>query len=110
MSYKPITLALGGGGARGISHLGVIDGLHDQGFEVGRVVGVSIGSLAGAMYAFNPNIKHTIAKALGYLLSEPFQSHQQTLFGARRNSDENTGGVFAWYSRVRSYLRGNRTW
>lgn len=110
MSYRPITLALGGGGARGISHLGVIDGLHDEGFEVGRVVGVSIGSLAGAMYAFNPNIKQTIAKALGYLLSEPFQSHQQTLFGARRNSDENTGGVFAWYSRVRSYLRGNRTW
>lgn len=109
MSYKPITLALGGGGARGISHLGVIDGLRDAGFQVGRVVGVSIGSLAGAMYAFNPDIKQTIGKALGYLLSEPFQTHQQTLFGARRNNGENTGGVFAWYSRVMSYLRGNRT-
>ena len=110
MNYKPITLALGGGGARGISHLGVIDGLYDAGFRVGRVVGVSIGSLAGAMYAFNPDIRDTIGKALTYLLSESFQTHQETLFGARRNSDENTGGVFSWYSRVMTYLRGNRTW
>jgi NTE family protein len=110
MSYRPITLALGGGGARGISHLGVIDGLSEAGFQVGRVVGVSIGSLAGAMFAFNPDIRSTIGKALGYLLSESFQTHQQTLFGARRNSGENTGGVFAWYSRVMTYLRANRTW
>lgn len=110
MRQKPITLALGGGGARGISHLGVIDGLLDAQIEIHRVVGVSIGSLAGAMYAFNPDIKQTIAKALGYLTSESFQTHQQTLFGARRNSGEKTGGVFAWYSRVMKYLRGNRTW
>lgn len=111
MNQKPITLALGGGGARGISHLGVIDGLHDRGIEVHRVVGVSIGSLAGAMYAFNPDIKQTIGKALAYLLSESFQTHQQTLFGARQSSDsDNTGGVFAWYSQVMKYLRANRTW
>lgn len=111
MKQEPITLALGGGGARGISHLGVIDGLHDREIEVNRVVGVSIGSLAGAMYAFNPDIKQTIAKALGYLLSESFQTHQRTLFGARPGAeDENTGGVFAWYSRVMKYLRANRTW
>jgi NTE family protein len=110
MSYKPITLALGGGGARGISHLGVIDGLGDAKFHIGRVVGVSIGSLAGAMYAFNPDIKKTIGKALGYLLSDTFQKHQETLFGARRDSDENTGGVFSWYSQVMRYLRANRTW
>ncbi len=109
MIQKPITLALGGGGARGISHLGVIEGLKEAGFDVSRVVGVSIGSLAGALYAFNPEIKPMIGKALGYLLSESFQSHQQTLFGARRNSDE-TGGVFSWYSRVMMYLKANRIW
>lgn len=110
MKEKPITLALGGGGARGISHLGVIDGLRDAGIPIGRVVGVSIGSLAGAMYAFNPDIKQTLGQALGYLLSESFQSHQLTLFGAGRNTDEETGGVFAWYSRIMRYLRANRTW
>ena len=111
MIQKPITLALGGGGARGISHLGVIEGLREAGFEVGRIVGVSIGSLAGALHAFNPDIKPMIAKALGYLLSESFQTHQQTLFGARRNAEEDdTGGVFGWYSRVMMYLKGNRVW
>ncbi|MCA9071483.1 MAG: hypothetical protein KDA84_21295, partial [Planctomycetaceae bacterium] len=56
-------------------------------------------------------IEPTISKALNYLLSDSFQTHQQTLFGARQSSDaENTGGVFAWYSRVMKYLRGNRTW
>jgi NTE family protein len=88
----------------------VIDGLHEARFQVGRVVGVSIGSLAGAMYAFNPDIRKTIGKALGYLLSESFQTHQDTLFGARRTADENTGGVFSWYSQVMRYLRANRTW
>ena len=42
------TLALGGGGARGYAHLGVIQALDELGLEPNRVVGTSIGSVLGA--------------------------------------------------------------
>jgi NTE family protein len=45
-----ICLALGGGGTRGISHLGVIDCLEKNGFHIRAVAGTSIGSLIGAVY------------------------------------------------------------
>lgn len=105
----PITLALGGGGARGVAHLGIIEGLLEAGFTIERIVGVSSGSLAGGMYAFDPDIKRAQDKALTYLLSDSFQEHQQTLFGASPSADESTtGGLFTWYERVISYLRMNR--
>lgn len=42
------TLALGGGGARGYAHLGVIQALAELGLTPNRVVGTSIGSVMGA--------------------------------------------------------------
>jgi lysophospholipid hydrolase len=48
---KSIGLVLGGGGARGISHLGVIRALEDAGIPVDMVGGTSIGSFMGALYA-----------------------------------------------------------
>ena len=42
------TLALGGGGARGYAHLGVIQALDELGLKPNRVVGTSIGSVLGA--------------------------------------------------------------
>lgn len=109
MAKFPITLALGGGGARGIAHLGVIRGLVRAGFTVERIVGVSSGSLAGALFAFNPDIESVVHRTLGYLLSPGFQSHQRTLFGASPGPGEvTTGGVFSWYARVMGYLRTNR--
>ena len=46
-----IGLALGAGGARGWSHIGVIDALHDAGVKPDVVCGTSIGALVGAAYA-----------------------------------------------------------
>ncbi|MGI4886434.1 MAG: patatin-like phospholipase family protein [Janthinobacterium lividum] len=46
-----LSLALSGGGARGIAHLGVLAALDELGLPVGRLVGVSSGAIAGAFYA-----------------------------------------------------------
>ena len=46
-----IGLALGGGGARGIAHLGVWQRLQELGIPVHCVAGTSIGSIAGAAIA-----------------------------------------------------------
>lgn len=46
-----IALALGGGGVRGIAHLGVIDCLERHGYKIRAVSGTSMGGLIGAVYA-----------------------------------------------------------
>ncbi len=107
MKCPRITLALGGGGARGVAHLGVIEGLLDAGFTVERIVGVSIGSLVGALYAFDPDIRRVQKKTLEYLLSPKFQRHQQDLSGSHPSPSETKGGIFTWYRRVKDYLRAN---
>ncbi len=46
-----ITLALGGGGVRGVAHIGVLRALENHGFEVKAIAGTSAGGLFGAVYA-----------------------------------------------------------
>jgi NTE family protein len=46
-----IALALGGGGVRGISHIGVLRCLEEEGFKIKAVAGTSIGGLIGGLYA-----------------------------------------------------------
>ncbi|MFC5438262.1 patatin-like phospholipase family protein [Rhodanobacter umsongensis] len=49
---KPtIALALGAGGAKGLAHIGVIEELDAQGFEIVAIAGSSMGALIGGIYA-----------------------------------------------------------
>ncbi len=53
---KKIGLVLGGGGARGFFHIGVLIALRELNIEVGEISGASIGAVIGLIYAANPNI------------------------------------------------------
>ncbi len=46
-----IALALGAGGAKGLAHIGVIEELDVQGFEIVAIAGSSMGALIGGIYA-----------------------------------------------------------
>ena len=46
-----ITLALGGGGAKGNSHIGVLRRLEEEGFKIHAVAGTSFGGVVAVMYA-----------------------------------------------------------
>ncbi|CAE6489891.1 unnamed protein product [Rhizoctonia solani] len=48
---KSVGLVLGGGGARGIAHLGVIRALEDRGIPIDHIGGTSIGAFIGGLYA-----------------------------------------------------------
>jgi NTE family protein len=48
---KTLGLALGGGAARGLAHVGVLSVLDREGIPVDYIAGASAGSLAGAVYA-----------------------------------------------------------
>ncbi len=53
MALKPkkVGLALGGGAARGLAHIGVLEVLEKEGVPIDMVAGTSIGALVGAVYA-----------------------------------------------------------
>lgn len=46
-----ICLALGGGGIKGVAHLGVLESLEKAGFTIRAIAGTSAGGLVGAVYA-----------------------------------------------------------
>lgn len=51
MTKQKIALVLSGGGARGIAHIGVIEELEKQGYEITSIAGTSMGALVGGVYA-----------------------------------------------------------
>ncbi|TID30495.1 hypothetical protein CANINC_000848 [Pichia inconspicua] len=51
LTGQGIGLVLGGGGARGISHVGIIKALEDNGIPVDIIGGTSIGAFVGGLYA-----------------------------------------------------------
>ncbi|CAB3402925.1 unnamed protein product [Caenorhabditis bovis] len=55
LTGNAIGLVLGGGGARGAAHVGVLRALREQGVPVDIVGGTSIGSLIGGLYAETPD-------------------------------------------------------
>lgn len=50
---KNISLVLSSGGARGITQIGVIRALEEEGFKINAIAGTSIGSVIGGLYATN---------------------------------------------------------
>ncbi|KAG0707597.1 hypothetical protein DFH29DRAFT_987596 [Suillus ampliporus] len=48
---KSVGVVLGGGGARGISHLGVLRALEERGIPIDYIAGTSIGAFIGGLYA-----------------------------------------------------------
>jgi NTE family protein len=64
---KSVGLVLGGGGARGFFHVGVIKAIQELGITIDKISGTSIGAIIGAMYAANPQIDlENIAFELDY--------------------------------------------
>jgi NTE family protein len=51
MEKTTISLVLGSGGARGLTHIGVIRCLEEMGYEIRYISGTSIGALIGGIYA-----------------------------------------------------------
>ena len=48
---KNVALVLSSGGARGLAHIGAIEELTEQGYNITSIAGTSMGSLIGGMYA-----------------------------------------------------------
>jgi NTE family protein len=57
-----VGIALGGGGARGLAHVGVLKVLEEEGIPLHYIAGTSIGAVVGAAYAQNPRADFLIER------------------------------------------------
>ncbi len=64
MKYQKIGLALGGGGSKGLAHIGIIKVLEAFGIPIDCIAGSSIGALVGGLYAAKQNIHEVEEMAL----------------------------------------------
>ncbi|MFM8883633.1 MAG: patatin-like phospholipase family protein, partial [Solirubrobacterales bacterium] len=55
LAGRSLGLVLGGGGARGYAHLGVLEVLEENGIPVDRVGGTSMGGIVASLYAYGLN-------------------------------------------------------
>ena len=70
-----IGLALGSGGARGLAHAGVLDALVEAGIRPDLIVGTSMGSIVGGLFAQNPDPSDVWRRLGSYVGNEEFASY-----------------------------------
>lgn len=63
LAGEAVGIVLGGGGARGLSHIGVIQALEESGVPIDLVGGTSIGSFIGGLYAQDNDIVPLMRKS-----------------------------------------------
>ena len=71
-----VGLVLGGGGARGLSHLGVLKVLEGARIPVDIVVGTSAGALVGSLYAIYANVRDVEVRLTEFTNSAQFKTQQ----------------------------------
>jgi len=95
-----IGLALGGGGARGLAHIGVLKILEAHGIKIDVLAGTSIGALVGATYALEPQARLVEEKAEAFLNSPSYQQSGLDLF-KKKKAAENFFGQVATFVKER---------
>jgi len=68
-----VGVALGGGGARGLAHLGVLCALEREQISFELLAGTSMGALVGGVYALTPRCDFAVDQFRRYLESKEFQ-------------------------------------
>ena len=86
-----VGLALGGGAARGLAHLGVLKVLEDAKIPIHIITGTSLGALVGGLYASQPDAAYWMGRVEQFLSG--FQSRKTRLEFIRKleEVDDNCG-------------------
>lgn len=97
---KRVGLALGGGGARGLAHIGVLRVLDSEKIPIDLIVGTSIGALVGGAYAGGISPDELQKRAEAYLCSTEFQSSAMKAF-----ETAHAKGELGLTEKIQSYFR-----
>jgi len=104
--FFKVGLALGGGGARGIAHLGVLKVLEEEGVPFHLIAGTSFGSIAGALYAQNPKAEQVRERVIHFLNSEAFR--RTKIFFIKKHYEEKKKASFI--DNFKTYLQKGIFW
>jgi len=96
---KKVGLALGGGAARGLAHIGVLQALEEAEVPVDLITGTSMGAIIGAMYAAKPEVAPLHDKMLEYLKSDVFRKARLD-FVVERKDKVDGEGIFFRFSQL----------
>jgi len=99
---KRVGLALGGGGARGLAHIGVLRALEKEEIPINLIAGTSIGALVGGAYASGINPDELQKKVEQYLNSTEFRSSAIKAFEAAHAK-----GEVSLPQRIQTYVRNH---
>lgn len=80
MKKIKIGLVLGGGGARGLAHIGVLQSLQAYDIPIDIIVGSSMGAVIGAIFAQHPDADFVEKKYRDFLASDQFSTMGGTRF------------------------------
>jgi len=97
-SKPTIGLALSGGAAKGLVHIGVLEVLREAEIPIDRIAGTSMGAVIGGVYCLNPNLEDIKQEAHRIIESDAFKGIGLEKF---READEDT-----WFDRLRNRLKG----
>ena len=82
----PFTLVLGGGGMKGVAHVGVLQALLERGHRPTRIIGSSVGALVGAAWAGGMGLAKLREIALGLRRKDLFAvAHADMAFKRMRS-------------------------
>ncbi len=95
-----VGLALGGGGARGLAHIGVLKVLEAHQIPVDVIAGTSIGAIIGAFYALHPEASKLEERTTAFVQAPEFQESGLDLF-KKKKAAENFFGQVAKYVKER---------
>ena len=101
--WADATVMLGGGGARGLAHLGALRALGHSGIGVQRLVGVSMGALMAAMCAAERDVERVEMLAREFLESDRYRNLQQRVMGKAAGAPRGSSNK-SWTRRFRNLL------
>jgi NTE family protein len=99
---KRVGLALGGGGARGLAHIGVLRVLEKEEIPIDLIAGTSVGALVGGAYASGSSSEELQKKTEAYLNSHEFRSSAIRAFEAAHAK-----GEISLAQKIETYLRNH---
>ncbi len=70
---KKLALALGGGGARGLAHIGFLKVIEDNKLPIARIAGCSMGAMVGGLYCYRPDSRVIKKIALEFIKNPMFK-------------------------------------
>ena len=100
-------LALGGGGARGLAHLGVLNVLEQEKVHIHAITGCSMGAIVGGLYAYLKNIDQVEKILVDFLSNSDFK--ELDLDQLRDDNDPEKGTFEEFFDFVSSRVRVLRT-